>query len=69
MVGLVMGGFVMLLGLVPSLFSGMVDGVRRFGGALQGLDPRFQPSGEPVYPPKWLPAVGLLLIVLTLWNA
>lgn len=67
-VGIVMGCMCLVFGLVPSLFHGLMDGIRNFRDSLApGLPmrPTRRTEHEALDRPLWLIVVGALLIALS----
>jgi hypothetical protein len=65
-IGLSAGFVLILLGLVPGLFQGLVEGVRNFSDALCSRFPSPSCSYARIYQPRWLGLLGAALIAATL---
>ena len=66
MIGVVIGAFLIALGLIPGLFQGFVDGVRNFVSLWSSEFQAQSCPPERIDQPAWLVAVGTALMTLTI---
>jgi hypothetical protein len=66
--GVLAGCVLIVFGLVPGLFQGLVEGVQNFRDSLSSIfpiAPQYRSGYENLQPPRWMAGVGAALTVLT----